>query len=88
MATVVVGIGGSTRADSATERALLLSLKAAEDAGARTQLFGGAFLAKLPIYGSEGTERTVEQREFVDAVRARGRTDRRDAGLSRRSVRV
>lgn len=67
---LVVGIGGSTRRESATERALCISLKAAEEAGARTKCIGGALLAKLPLYSTEKCERTAEEREMVEAVRA------------------
>jgi FMN reductase len=65
----VVGIGGSTRTASATERALTISLKAAEEAGARTSIFGGPFLCKLPAYAPENQHRTAEQRELVETVR-------------------
>ncbi len=67
---LIVGIGGSTRASSSTERALIISLKAAEEAGARTKIFGGPFLCKLPIYAPEKQERTPEERELVEAVRS------------------
>ena len=66
---LIVGIGGSTRPGSATERALCLALKSAQEAGAQTSIFGGAFLARLPIYAPEKTDRSNEQREFIDAVR-------------------
>lgn len=66
---LIVGIGGSTRSCSTTERALCLALQAAEAAGTRTSLFGGSFLARLPIYAPEKFERSVEQLEFVEAVR-------------------
>jgi len=69
MKPLVVGIGGSTRTGSAGERALCLSLKAAEEAGAHTRLFNGAFLARIPIYAPESRERTADQRELVEAVR-------------------
>lgn len=67
---LIVGIGGSTRAGSITERALCLALKTAETAGAQTALFGGPFLARLPIYAPEKSERSSEQNEFIEAVRA------------------
>lgn len=67
---LVVGIGGTTRVGSTTDRALLIALKAAEEAGARTCFFGGAFLAKLPIYAPENRERTEEQCELVEIVRS------------------
>jgi FMN reductase len=66
----IVGIGGSVRRDSATEKALLVSLKAAEEAGARTTCFGGAFLAKLPVYATTHLERTPEERLLVETMRA------------------
>jgi FMN reductase len=46
----IVGLGGTVRASSSSERALRKALEAAEAAGARTQLFDGPFLAGLPIY--------------------------------------
>jgi FMN reductase len=65
----IVGIGGSTRTESTGERALNIALQAAQRAGARTQLFNGAFLARLPVYASENRQRNAEQRELVEAVR-------------------
>ncbi len=65
----MVGIGGSTRAASTTDRALQLALKAAEETGARTSYFGGAFLCKLPAYAPENRERNSEQRQLVEEVR-------------------
>lgn len=66
---LVVGIGGSTRAASTTDRALQLALKAAKETGARTSYFGGAFLCKLPAYAPENRERNSEQRQLVEEVR-------------------
>jgi FMN reductase len=66
---LVVGIGGTTRAVSSTDRALRLVLQAAEDAGARTFLFGGAFLSHLPHFAPENRERNEEQRQMVEMVR-------------------
>jgi FMN reductase len=65
----IIGIGGSTRLGSATERALCLALKSADDAGAQTSIFGGAFLARLPVYAPEKTVRSSDQLEFIEAVR-------------------
>ncbi|WEY40888.1 NAD(P)H-dependent oxidoreductase [Paraburkholderia sp. SUR17] len=67
---LIVGIGGTTRAASSTERALDFALRGAESAGARTQRFGGEFLHRLPHYAPENPERTQEQRELIEAVRA------------------
>jgi len=66
---LIVGIGGTTRAASSTDRALRMALEAAEKAGARTRIFDGSFLAKLPHFSPEGCERSEEQRQLVDAVR-------------------
>ena len=66
---LVVGIGGTTRIVSATDRALRLALHAAEEAGARTFLFDGTFLARLPHFDPEGRERSKEQGELVEMVR-------------------
>ena len=66
---LVVGIGGTTRASSSTDRALRISLQAAEVAGARTFLFDGVFLSRLPHYAPENPERNDEQRQLVEMVR-------------------
>jgi FMN reductase len=65
----VVGIGGTTRAASSTERALSLALAGAQRAGAHTRLFGGEFLHRLPHYAPENPQRTAEQLELIEAVR-------------------
>lgn len=66
---IIVGIGGTTRAASSTDRALRAALLAAEDAGARTFGFSGAFLSHLPHFAPENRERNEKQREFVEMVR-------------------
>lgn len=66
---LVVGIGGTTVAGSSTERALRIALKAAEHAGLRTQMFDGQVLARLPLYTPHLHDRTVEEHDFVTAVR-------------------
>jgi FMN reductase len=65
----IVGIGGTIRAGSTTETALICSLRAAEALGAETRLFGGEFLAKLPIFDPRPSDPTPEQLELVEAVR-------------------
>ncbi|WP_245004663.1 NADPH-dependent FMN reductase [Paraburkholderia sacchari] len=67
---LVVGIGGTTREASSTERALAFALRGAEQAGARTRLFGGTFLHSLPHYAPETATLTDAQRELIEAVRA------------------
>jgi FMN reductase len=67
---LVVGIGGTTRAASSTERALTWALRGAQESGARVQCFGGAFLHALPHYAPETRTLTAEQRALIEAVRA------------------
>jgi FMN reductase len=66
---LIVGIGGTTREVSSTDRALRLALGAAKEAGARVEIFSGPALARLPHYSPEGQERSGEQRHLVDMVR-------------------
>ena len=66
---VVVGIGGTIGGPSSTERALRIAVAAAGSEGLKTQIFGGAELAKLPLYNPKAAKRTLEEREFVEAVR-------------------
>lgn len=64
----ILGIGGTARAGSTSERALRLALDAAERLGARTQMLDGPFITRLPLYAPEQTERTDEERALVAAV--------------------
>ncbi len=66
---LIVGLGGTTRATSTSERTLIKALEAAERAGARTRLFGGALLAKLPIYDPATANDSAELTELIEAVR-------------------
>jgi FMN reductase len=66
---LIVGIGGTTKPNSSTEKALRLVLADAESRGANTRLIGGPFLSRLPIFDPEHGERTPEQVELVDTVR-------------------
>ncbi len=68
-APLIVGIGGTVRTPSSSERALSLALVAAEAAGARTLMIGGELLAKLPIYNPNDTDEPAERIALVDAVR-------------------
>ncbi len=67
---LVVGIGGTIGGLSSTERALRIALDAACEQGFRTRMFGGADMAKLPLYDPKAAERTPEEREFVETVRS------------------
>ncbi|MBR1175282.1 NAD(P)H-dependent oxidoreductase [Bradyrhizobium sp. KB893862 SZCCT0404] len=64
---LIVGIGGTPRLGSSSERALAVSLKAAEAAGARTLLFAGTELA-LPIY-APGQELPDRAERLLAALR-------------------
>jgi len=66
---LVVGIGGSTRPRSSTDRALRLALDAAEHAGARVLTFDGLALSRLPLFRPEVSERPPLVVELVSAVR-------------------
>ncbi len=69
-APFIVGLGGTIRPGSSSERALIKSLAVAGDAGARTELFGGEFLAGLPIYNPHEPICGAETSRFLEAVRA------------------
>ena len=66
---LIVGIGGTVRSPSSSERVLTAALAAAEAAGARTQLFGGEILSRLPIYNPTDAEHPPERSSLVEAVR-------------------
>lgn len=66
---LIVGLGGTTRSDSSSERALAVALAAARDLGARTELIAATEL-QLPLYAPERTERTPEAVRLVDALAA------------------
>ena len=68
-APLIVGIGGTTRPNSSSETAVRAVLAAATRKGAHTRMFGGEALAALPHFAPEKSERTPEQRAFIDAVR-------------------
>ena len=68
-APLIVGIGGTTRANSTSERTLIKALEAAERAGARTRLFNGAFLSKLPIYDPSASEASPQYSKLIEGVR-------------------
>jgi FMN reductase len=65
---VIVGIGGTTRAGSASERALEYVLAKSRELGAETELLGGQQLL-LPIYAPDAPERNEAARHFVAVLR-------------------
>lgn len=66
---LIVGLGGTIRAGSSTEKALVCALKHAEDLGAETHLLGGAFLGGLPIFDPRPSESTQAQLALADVIR-------------------
>ncbi len=66
---MIVGIGGTTRPGSTSERTLAKALQAAEALGARTQLFGGVMLSKIPIYDPSTAASSPELQELLEGVR-------------------
>lgn len=67
----VLGIGGTTRPDSSSQRALRAALTAAADLGADVRLIGGDGL-ELPMYAPESASRTDAARELIAEI---GRAD-------------
>ncbi|SDJ31487.1 FMN reductase [Frankineae bacterium MT45] len=62
---LIVGIGGSNRPGSSTDRLLHFALEEAQRQGARISLFTGAALGALPIYG---TAELPQESDFTDTV--------------------
>jgi len=65
---LLLGLGGTTRAGSTSERVLRAALSAAEARGARTECIAGPDLA-LPLYAPENPERALAATRLIDAVR-------------------
>ncbi|AQT82377.1 FMN reductase [Mycolicibacterium litorale] len=65
----IVGIGGTLRLGSSTERALRAVLNLAEAAGATTQCFGGAELSELEMYDPRSAERSPGALRLVSELR-------------------
>lgn len=69
MAISVVGIGGSLRVSSQSERALRIALEGASDLGAETTVITGDDLV-LPFYDPAVPERSPAARRMVEQLRA------------------
>ncbi|MGH7025005.1 MAG: NADPH-dependent FMN reductase [Caulobacteraceae bacterium] len=73
-APLIVGVGGTLRPGSTSELALAKALETARAAGARTELFGGEFLSRLPIFDprsqppDDGRERLLETVKAADGL--------------------
>jgi FMN reductase len=66
---LILGIGGSFRQGSSTERALAHCLKQAQDLGGDIRMLGSDFLAGLPVFDPRPGKDTEAQHELVQAVR-------------------
>lgn len=64
----IVGIGGTLRAGSTSEKALVISLRAAASAGAQTVALSGRAL-DFPFYDPAITERSEQAATFLAAIR-------------------
>jgi FMN reductase len=65
---LVVGLGGTLRAGSSSERALRDCLGAVERQGGRTKLYAGPDI-DLPMYAPHNLDRTPKAAELVGALR-------------------
>jgi FMN reductase len=65
---LIVGLGGTPRADSTTERCLRLALDRAQDLGCRTQMISGPALP-TDIYEFDPAVRTPEAAALIQALR-------------------
>lgn len=65
---LVVGLGGTLRSNSSTERALRHCLAAVERQGGRTKLYCGGDI-ELPMYNPHDPARTREAVQLIEALR-------------------
>jgi FMN reductase len=65
---LIIGLGGTTRAGSSSEKALRISLRAAASEGAEVVLVAGPSL-DLPMYAPEKKERSAQALRLVDLFR-------------------
>ena len=61
----VVAIGGTTRPNSSSEKALRIAAQAAKDAGAQVSFITGTDLL-MPIYDTQSTERAAESLHLIE----------------------
>jgi FMN reductase len=65
----IVGLGGTFRQASSSERLVRAVLSECAAMGARTIMFDGPALARLPHFNPEHPERSPDERALVDAIR-------------------
>jgi FMN reductase len=68
VAPLIVGMGGTAKPNSSSERALRHALRQCESFGARTLLFDGPAL-DMPMYAPGAADRTEQARALVDGLR-------------------
>ncbi len=68
MSIQIVGIGGTTRPESSSERALVATLRVCESLGAQTALLGASEL-DLPMYSPHLSARTPKAERVVELLR-------------------
>ena len=66
---LVVGLGGTLRTNSSTERVLRYCLESIERQGGRTEIYSGTDL-DMPMYSPHELDRTPQARKLVDSLRA------------------
>ncbi len=65
----IIGIGGTTRSGSGTERLLRFALGVTEAGGATTDGFFGPELAQLPMYAPDSSTRTAGAQRLAEQLR-------------------
>jgi FMN reductase len=65
----IIGIGGTVRPNSTSERAVGAALRTAESLGAQTRFFNGEFLSRLPMYVPDRTSHTPDECDFIESIR-------------------
>lgn len=66
---MIVGLGGTFRQASSSEKVVRAVLAECAALGADTRMFDGPALARLPHFNPEHPDRTAEERALVEAVR-------------------
>jgi FMN reductase len=67
---MILGMGGTARPNSTSEKSVRVALAAAEKMGARTILIDGPHLARLPLYAPDRADRTEDEIALIEAARA------------------
>lgn len=65
----IVGLGGTFRQASSSERLVRAVLSECAGMGAQTAMFDGPALARLPHFNPEHSERTADEGALVEAIR-------------------